>query len=227
MHSYLLPYFINYKDGVVKVLLGKKKLFNKKDGYIHNNPGQIVIIGGGSFRKTLIGKKLDALKEFKEETGHQLNIENITNVYEGRKYSISYYRVKNKKEYNKLCKLKSKEYYKEIDKIFWVPIKKAKFIFSDIKHNKPCGGNIHKCIKEYISYSDKWNICKMNEYKGLDLYLRHFTSFKIHSLVPLLKKKINKKNKLYKYVKNHLYNYINQRSYIDWFEKGIEKLENI
>ena len=170
------------------------------------------MIGGGSYAKNKTDKNKDAIREFDEETGHKVNENNIKHIYESKKYSVSFYKVNTITEYNKFKKLnvKKKSKFKELTKIYWVSFKEAKRLFSNVKRfNKPCNGSISFCINNYIKYLNKWDIYNMEEFREIKLLL------------------INYKNNRVKFIstiKKHLKKYIIKRSYIDWFDIGLNKL---
>ena len=233
MHCYLLPYF--EKRNSIEVLLGTKKCFSNKDGFIHNNPGQIVIIGGGGNGGSRDAKIYSALREFQEETGHRLNYSKVRHVMEpmGKKYSISFYKVDTKQEYMKLKQLNAEDKFKEIVKVQWFPIKNAAHIFSNYLNNQPCYGKMSQCIHDYISRLNVWKevreIQNMAEFGGFQKFLFKHHQFTKVSLPEIFGSVVNEQrnSRFYSQIYSYLEQYIQKRSYIDWFSSGINNLKQI
>jgi len=132
-HTYIIPYYRDNNE--VYVLIAEKKTFSRRDGFLHNNPGQYILIGGHLEKNMNIRGNM--VKEFREETGHDLNYNKVKVLDISNKYFFVGTYNCNLKEYNTfkdLDKNKEDKNYKELNKIFWVNINKVKDIL--IRHNR-------------------------------------------------------------------------------------------
>ncbi len=206
-HSYVLPYCKS--PGYTKVLLGRKKCFNEKDGFIHNNPGQFVICGGFTFGNNEEQMFQHTIGAFKKETGHLIDECRITHIFQENKYYILFYKIENIKEYFKLTYVSNKSQYTQITGLKWFDINKAINIFSDINNNKPCYGRIDEYINKYIKCVFKFKKLPVFEFRNF---------FRLH--------KTTKKNEQHR-ARLHINKYIMGRSHIDWYFKGISAFAEI
>jgi hypothetical protein len=172
-HCYIVPFYM--KKNMIKVLIGKKLTYNKKDGYIHNNPGQFVYIGGGCKKKDKDRLILTSLREFKEETGHSTNQYHNFNLKVFEDYSVLFYKV-DKRHYNLYKKINKIEYdqkYKEIQYIQWVDIEKVSNIFNPKLNNNIPFTSIDKyiqtCINRKIKIDSFIKRYKMTEYRYFEI----------------------------------------------------------
>lgn len=242
-HCYLLPYII--KQGKIFVLIGKKLCYSSKDGFIHNNAGQWVFIGGGC-NKTLRNDKLikSAIREFVEETGHYVNFDN-TYLKRYNDFSVTFYKVQTDKEYIKYSKLNPnrKDKWKELEKVKWVTLNKAiKLMKPKNELNQPCSNKLDNTVKKYIkdwilkeNKKDKKWILK-NELKffktSLEKNKKILSNKEYSDILDDIKK--NKKNsKYYDSLFKHIKKTFLKKSYTDWFykmakflKKNIEKIDN-
>ena len=207
--TYFLPFYFSQKE--TEVLLASKKTFNENDGYMHNNPGQIVIVGGGGK-----GEK-NAIREFNEETGNTVIPRNIVFNMTKKKFSVSYYHVKTAEEYDKLKKitLSKDALNKELDNLKWYSIKEAAYIFNREDANLPgsqAGKSIDALVKDYLTAIAGHNS------NGNDYTI--FRKFKGDVNI-FLKQSFDSNNPAY----NHVRRQIIKKSYVDWFAIAIQELE--
>ena len=225
-HTYCLPYYIDKKNEIF-VLMGLKKKYNSKQGYIHSNPGQLVFIGGHLKKNTSFPKNIQI--EFEEETGHILDPKRIfldRNNY--KKYYITSYYKCNSIEFDKFDKLINiNEKFKEMDSLCWISMNNVINIM--IKYNKNVIDNIPKFSLEYT-----------NEFKKRQWYL----SLEINELIWNIRNKYNLgkkiKNKIivqdyihsklknkffFKKVQKIIEKYIRKNSKYDWFEESLYKFK--
>jgi 8-oxo-dGTP pyrophosphatase MutT (NUDIX family) len=207
-HTYCIPYYFDKKKKETFVLLGLKKKFNYIQGYIHANPGQLVLIGGHLKKHVSFPKNVEI--EFEEETGHKLNSKKIFLDKENyTKYFITAYYKCSFKEFRKFDKLiNTNEKFKEIDKLVWISFDKVFNVM--IQHNKNVIYNIPKFSLEYTNEfkKRKWNL-----------------SLEINELIWKIRNKhnlgknINNKT----VVKNYIHNNLNNRSFFNQTNKIIKK----
>ena len=225
-HTYCLPYYIDKKNEIF-VLMGLKRKYNSKQGYIHSNPGQLVFIGGHLKKNTSFPKNIQI--EFEEETGHILDPKRIfldRNNY--KKYYITAYYKCNSIEFDKFDKLINiNEKFKEMDSLCWISMNNVINIM--IKYNKNVIDNIPKFSLEYT-----------NEFKKRQWYL----SLEINELIWNIRNKYNLgkkiKNKIivqdyihsklknkffFKKVQKIIEKYIRKNSKYDWFEESLYKFK--
>ena len=237
-HCYLLPYIIY--DKKIYVLIGKKLCYSSKDGFIHNNPGQFVFIGGGCNKSPRDDKIIkSAIREFVEETGNYVNINN-TYLKRYIDFSVTFYKVSTDKEYNIYSKLNpnKKDKWAEIKSMKWVTLKKAiKLMNPKNDLNQPCNNKLDIYIKRYIKDWRTNNWESKNELKFFKKYLeknKKILSVKEYNKILNDIRKNGKKSIYYE----KLFNYLNEKifqkkSYTDWYykmaiflKKNIDKIDN-
>lgn len=203
-HCYILPYITINNDTFV--LLGKKKFYGNSDGFIHNNPGQQVVIGGNC-KKNTQEKILKAMKrEFVEETGHYLKMEKIKPSFEND-YAVGYYPV-SEGEYKKFSKInfkKSDKKYVELTDVKWMKIGDA---LKAMSNNHP---NFN--TTEYLT---KWKTNNWSLRSELSGFKKNMKPSERDALLNNIKQDL-KKHRLYPELVNYLKRYIKKRSYVDWF----------
>lgn len=230
-HCYLIPYIL--KNDKICVLIGKKLCYSSKDGWIHNNPGQFVFIGGGCKNHKRDDKVIkSSIREFNEETGNYINPNNIF-LKRYNDFSVSFYRVSSQKEYNffKTLNVKAHERHKELLEIKWVPIDKSIFLMDNKnKKNLPCYNKLNQTVHKYIKdWSDKnWQLKK--ELRGFkhflekkwrtDLYYNQYINIKEEIRYNL------KRSENYTLLYDYLIKEFNKRSHTDWYLKSILYLQN-
>ena len=219
-HTYCLPYYINKNETFV--LMGIKKTYNKNQGYIHSNPGQLVLIGGNLKKNTSFAENVQI--EFKEETGHKLDMKKIYIDPNYNTYFVTAYYKCSSYEFKNFDKLINKEErFPEMNKLCWISLDKVIEIM--VNFNKNIVKNIDKLSLEYTNQfkNKKWNL-----------------SLEINELIWFIRKKEklnhNIKNKyiVENYIHNKLNNkdffnkvnmivfkYISKNSKYDWFEDSL------
>ena len=135
-HYYLLPYYKHNNQSLLSsysVLLAKKKCFNHLDGFIYQNPGQMVICGGRKLvnindKRNIIN---NCIEQFYKQTGHFIrNKSNITYILSNNSSNNQQYFVFYKVcTYNEYCSLK------RIKRPFYSPMNN-KFIHNTINNNQ-------------------------------------------------------------------------------------------
>lgn len=219
-HCYIVPYFIDEKNNI-QVLIGKKLAYSSKDGFIHNNPGQYVFIGGGcSKRKDKLIKS--TFREFNEETGHKLNNYKSLHLKVFKEYSVVYYKV-NKKYYNILKKINEKKVdkHKELKYVKWINLNYClKLMDEDFKKNLSFGlkskDDIHNYINDYIN--KKWVLTtELKKFKNyINKCMGSITNKQYNFILEDIKKN-NIKSQYYNLLYNHLKKFIKGKSYVDWY----------
>ena len=170
-HCYLIPYTI--RNNRIYVLIGRKLCYSSKDGFIHNNPGQLVFIGGHC-KKSKNDDKLikSSIIEFVEETGNYINKNNIA-LKRYNDFSVSFYRISSEREYNFFKNISSRahEKYKELKDLHWVNIDKSIEIMEPKnKKNLPCSNKLNSTIHQYIKDWSKNNWQLKVEMKNFKRY---------------------------------------------------------
>lgn len=236
-HCYLVPYI--KKNGKIFVLIGKKLCYSSKDGFVHNNAGQWVFLGGGCNRSKKDDKLIkSAIREFVEETGNYVN-KNNTYLKKYEEFSVTYYRVSTTKEYNiyKTLNPNKKDKWKEIKKLQWVDIDYAiKLMDPKIKNNEPCNNKFEQSVHQYIKdWSSKRWILKSelkNFKRFLEGRLRTRLSKKNYEYIREEIRKNLKRSKNYRLMFDHMIKVFKKRAYTDWFhtqaknlKKNIEKID--
>ena len=224
-HCYLIPYTIRNKK--IYVLIGRKLCYSHKDGFIHNNPGQLVFIGGHC-KKSQKDEKLiqSSIREFVEETGNYINKNNIA-LQRYNEFSVSFYRISGEREYHFFKNIGSRahEKYKELKDLHWVSIDKAIEIMEP-KNNKnlPCSSKLNSTVHQYIKDWSKNNWQLKVEMKNFKRYAEgklrtHLSPSQLHTLKEEIRKNLGK-SKHYKLLVNYLIKEFNKRSYTDWYAKS-------
>jgi len=230
-HCYLIPYSIS--NGTIYVLIGKKLCYSSKDGFIHNNPGQWVFIGGGC-KKSQNDEKIikSSIREFVEETGNYVNRSNmLLKRYE--EFAVSFYRVTSNREYQIFSKLNpnKEEKYKEIRQLKWVPINDAiKLMDPKSRMNGPCDNklelSIHKYIKDWST--NNWQLkAELKNFKRfLEGRLRtRLTPQQYRSGTEEIRQNL-KRSENYNLMFDHLMKEFNKRAYTDWYMKMAKYLKS-
>jgi len=245
-HIYLLPF--RMVDYDIKVLLGKKLCYSKKDGWIHNNPGQYVIIGGGcgvdkrTRRSIKVSDQLNILvesstREFIEETGNEVNDDKIyvQRFKDLGNFAISFYRVDTDTEYKKFTKITKFDTHVELSHTKWVSIDDALSLFEkNNKKNQHCSNqDLDEISSSYISdlYKNQWATNVNNDFaKQFNNFLRKLkmNSYNISDIEYIINdiKKYYTNSKYYKLYFDFLKYYIKKRSPIDWYYEGLLFLKN-
>ncbi len=226
---YVLPFFIA-PNNTVQVLIALKKVYSNKDGYIQNNPGQYVVVGGGGKGQTLDAKVADAFREFHEETGSKLDIKSVagTKDFPGKMTAVLY-RVQTEGEYNRLLRLNPNEKYKELELLQWVDLDRARWLFGNIKNNGPANGKKDEMIREYIPKlyvweKNPWNIQYRAEFKTLKYSLDNLPYKVSAGQVFQDLGRHGDNSQFYSVITRFLGKYIDKRSKIDWFEDATDAL---
>ena len=239
-HVYLLPFYMgdsNTKDYVIpEVLLAKKKIFNLKDGFIHNNPGQYVMCGGYSSRTNT---QNNCIQSFECETGHSIPLDtNFIKLVEKDMYVIYAYQVRSKEEYDSLSGIPQTHNAREkqIDYLRWFKIDHAKHLFKyGFKSNPPCDGKVKESAQEYLSHLHEYPCIPKYEFRAFQTHLRHHHNLRItkrtkKSILWNLKQYTRKgdctyqKESMFGRVLEYIQLYMFKRSKTDWFERGIKEL---
>lgn len=224
--------------GKICVLIGKKLCYSSKDGWIHNNPGQYVFIGGGCRNHKRDDKVIkSSIREFNEETGNYINPNNIF-LKRYNDFAVSFYRISGNEEYNffKTLNVKKHEKHKELVEIKWVPIGKAIFLMEPKNKeiypvtNSPCYGRLNQSVHKYIKdWSEKkWELKK--ELRGFKSFLEKTwrTELYYNQYINIREEiKYNlKRSENYILLYNYLINEFKKRSYTNWYSRSILYLNN-
>jgi len=245
-HIYLLPFRVVNND--IKVLLGKKLCYSTKDGWVHNNPGQYVIIGGGcgvdkrTRRNIQVSDQLSTLiesstREFVEETGNKVHEDRIfvQRFKQHGNYAISFYRVDSDQEYNKFTKV-SKEtgHFAELDHTKWFSINNALKLFEENnKINQPCNNkDLNTVAGEYIRdlYNKQWPVNVSNEFaSNFNKFLRkaRMNPYSINDIEYVINDILRNYNNssYYNLYFDFIKYYINKKASIDWYYHGLVFLQ--
>jgi len=236
-HCYLVPYI--KKNGKIFVLIGKKLCYSSKDGFVHNNAGQWVFIGGGCNRSKIDNKLIkSAIREFVEETGNYVNINN-TYLKKYNDFTVTFYRVSTTKEYNIYKKLNpnKKDKWKEIRNLKWVEIDYAiKLMDPKIKNNEPCDNKFEQSVHKYIRdwSSNGWVLkSELKNFKRfLEGRMRTRLSIKDYEYIREEIRRNLKRSENYGLMFDHMVKVFKKRAYTDWFytqakylKKNIEKID--
>lgn len=239
-HTYIIPYYkINNK---IFILVGTKKIFGNIDGFIHNNAGQRVLIGGHLDKNQM--KKKNIIKEFNEETGYKIDIEKLNIIIKTKYYTTFSYKC-SKKEFEKFKTLnlnneknKGHKKYIELTNLKWIDINNVE---NDIeKYNYNVIKNFNKYVNMYIKNLLK-NIKKDNNKWFPKTELKYFINsqrkrylyLKDKSPKEILKDtyiKLNDNNYMYKKniinkMKENLLETFKKRSFFDWFIESIKEFK--
>ena len=127
-YAYLTLFTKNNK-GEYEYLIGLKKFMNINDGYIGTNPYQYVIPGGNIME--IENDQTCAVREFEEETGHNLydlGSQNLIKIFSNKyaSFFIAFIPYQNKDSfiYSKDTIIES-GHYPEFEKFEWVKLPKA------------------------------------------------------------------------------------------------------
>jgi len=245
-HTYIIPYYKNNNE--IYVLIAEKKKYSRKDGFLHNNAGQYILIGGHLEKNMNVVENM--IKEFHEETGHNLNYNKVKLLDIDNKYFFVGTYNCNFNEYNTFKDLNEKQYkFRELNNIFWVNLNKVKNIL--INHNKNINSKIlsheyYDSLRKnllYMSDKNKYKYIYENDKIDLNKIKKWYPTKELNSLIKKYKKD-NKSNKeilnkfLYpriinndKKIKNEiiytLNKYITKNGQYDWFVEGLDSFINI
>ena len=229
-HCYLIPYTIRNKK--IYVLIGRKLCYSHKDGFIHNNPGQLVFIGGHCKKSPKDDKLISSsIREFVEETGHYIIKNNIA-LKRYNDFAVSFYRISGEREYNFFKNISSKahEKYKELKDLHWISINKAIEIMEpknkDIYpiKNSPCSNKLNSSVHQYIKDWSRNNWDSKVEMKNFKKYAEgklrtHLSPSQLYNLKEEIRKNL-RKSQYYNLLVNYLIKEFNKRSYTDWYAKS-------
>ena len=161
-HCYILPYYIG-ANKKIQVLLGKKHTVSKELGYIHNNPGQLVVVGGGcgnaANRHVKNKTRNAAMREFTEETGLDVNVDDITGGYKARNYDVFYLKIHKKTDYMFMNRRHPSfdTHFIELKSIKWYDFSEAKRLMSSNNNFTDFTvGDIKKFVKDWRT--NTWNM---------------------------------------------------------------------
>jgi len=218
-HTYIIPYYKHNNN--ILILLAQKKFYSSRDGFIHSNPYQYVLIGGHLEKNYNI--KDNIAKEFNEETGHKINMNKLKLLNVNNKnFDIGIYEC-NENEYNKFKNLKNmNSLYKELNYVFWIDFKNA---VNFMKNNNNI--NINIMTNEYLNifYSNldtnkTWFLTReilpvISYYKNNNMSNKEVLKKVIFPMMRNRNKKIS--NQLF----NSVSKYIKKNSYYDWFIESL------
>lgn len=230
-HCYIVPF--TYVNGGLEILIAKKLCYNKKDGWIHNNPGQYVFFGGHCRNTSEQDVYESSMKEFEEESGNQMKNKRNTILKRWDDFSSLFYEVESKEEYRRFSKLQSKSPWKEIDHVKWVGVKDAFRIMNPMEtryNNKICYGNVRNFVEEYM-YQFKESNMKLKEFyiEHLKRYVHKNTGKKINNkdyddmIKDIIQK--HKRSKHYKIVADFFFMFIRKKIKTDWFFDALVYLD--
>jgi 8-oxo-dGTP pyrophosphatase MutT (NUDIX family) len=228
-HCYIIPY--SETNNNIYVLIGRKKTYNRKDGYIQNNPGQFVFIGGGC-RSNLPDDRIinAAFRELREETGNVLRKTEDMKLVKKRKYSFVMYKIKNTEEYKHLSSINENadQKYVELREVRWVPLTKAIELMSNKTHkNDICDGKIDMCVKNYTNdwASKKWrvNMNKMKPYFEKEMRTRLQPKHFWNIIDDLYLKTQN--SEYYGILYRYWLKKFQDKGYTDWYLEMVETLK--
>lgn len=250
-HCYLLPYFISPKTKDIQVLLAKKKTISWELGYIHNNPGQYVIPGGGCGLTRNRNNRKDktknaSIREFSEETGMEVNAADITGSYKAKNFDVFFLRVNNKTKYNKINKKASffSHEFAELEKVQWVPYTEAKKLIGGranyTSYNK---NDIKKYVDSWDRYYNKWKLGP--QLRDFEDYINNYYNDIIRKtpkhklkeikdekydamreIIPTLIERGAKSPKFFlDLYTEFFYTVVDKKSHTDWYETMLSKLD--
>lgn len=232
-HSYLIPFF-NHSD-TIEVLLAKRKVFNSKDGFIHNNPGQIVLCGGyitAFYRKDLL--KEETIRKFAYDTGFQISsMAPLTELVFTDEYVIYAYEVESLKEYQRISQIRNNYYgKKQIDYLQWYDIHEAHLLFENsLQTNPPCNGRVRECAIKYLNSLHKFREIPYYEFRGLKKHFKrygvYFSRREVNEILNCLANYIQIRPYTFDKVLQYLELYMFKRSKVDWFAKGLMSLRRL
>lgn len=220
MSGYMFPYYKS--NNKTEVLLGVKKDFDR-DGWIPNNYNQYVLIGGKCRNHNHI------ITEFKEETGHYINHNNVENfiIYIDKyKVLVSLYEVKTLSEYKKLSLICS-IHDNELESIEWITLHNA---ITQI--NNPIDTSDNSLRDEFIDYLTKIDIKRLRK----DTSMKHRNKFypfsytyhnlTIDSRIYLIKHQLYS-GKVFESSLNIFKEICRDKSSNDWFKEILYKFSTI
>lgn len=226
-HCYLLPFTV--QDNLVSVFLIEKKTFSSKDGFVHNNPGQLTIVGGQN--KNNEDYSDAAIREFKEEIGISLDKNNVFDTLDKNKYNATFYKVDDPNDFINLIKSSSldSEEFIEVVSYQWFSLSDAFDIMdsSTYSNNLPNIDSIviDKYMNNLRDNKDSWKF--LNEGNEFKKYLTSI--FYNDYLFDTIMNDIREfgENSTYYYIfSSFLIFYFYKRSSIDWFENILEYIDN-
>lgn len=228
-HTYIIPY---YEDGnKIFILLAKKKFYSHKDGFIHSNANQLVLIGGHLDKKNKYDIVANIEKEFLEETGYKINKKKISLLQNNNKlYFVGVYKCNNN-EYNNFSEfnnLNKDNKYIELNDLIWVELSLAKTIMKTHNSNLNLNYMVNEYVSNFIINVEKYNKWySFNELKNIYKKYKNENISKKEIAKKIIFPKIVKRDKymidkIYKEVKK----YITKNSYYDWFIESIELFQN-
>ena len=231
-HTYIIPYYEN--NNKTFILLAKKKFFSHKDGFLHSNANQLVLIGGHLDKKNKNNIIGNIEKEFLEETGYKINRQKISLLETNNKtkcYFVGIYKCNNI-EYNNFSdfdNLNKDKKFVELNDLIWVNLENAKSIMKS--HNSSL--NIDYMAKEYV-YNYIKNIHENNPWYSLTelkkFYKKYYEINKNMTNKQIIRKyifpKIKKGDKnLIEKLNKTIKKYIEKNNYYDWFLESIDSFE--
>jgi len=230
-HCYLIPYSVI--NGKIYVLIGKKLCYSSKDGFLHNNPGQWVFIGGGCKQSTDDEKIIkSAIREFVEETGNYVNRNNMI-LKRYNDFAVSFYKVSSNKEYQIFGKLNPNkdEKYKEIRQLKWIPINDAiKLMDQKSKMNGPCDNKLEQSVHQYIKDWSRNNWQLKSEMKNFKRFLEgrlntRLSQQQYNSGTEEIRRNL-KRSENYNLLYDHFMKEFNKRAYTDWYMTMVKYLKS-
>ena len=227
-HTYIIPYCI-HANKKVEVLLARKKTFNRKDGFIHNNPGQLVFVGGYANPNTAL---LDTMRNFEKETGFKIkDLNNVHRIVKTPKYTIFAYRLDSPRPFDR----NTGYHRKQIQYLRWVDIDTARLLLSNgFELNPPCNGDVRNTAKDYLNSMYQFPKIPEYEFYGFQAHLAQYDIYitnqeKFHILECFMEKDEvidfiphSMFDKVLQYIELYMF----KRSKIDWFACGIQTLCN-
>lgn len=234
-HCYIIVFSID-GNNQVGVLGMRKKVFSSKDGFVHNNPGQIVFPGGKSEQNEDYNNA--ALREFEEELYTKLDKKNIVDSYEDNYFHFTYYEVRDEDfdnfDSNLQKNIKNAENnrfndkFVEINEYYWIELNEMKYVMNpNLIENPPdvLDNTLNAYISNVINNKD-WKL--NNEIKELEKYLNliHNNNPIIYDIMNDLKRN-NINSPYYQLFKSFLVYYFYKKSSIDWFNIGLNNFEKL
>jgi len=221
LHVYCLPYWVD-ENGSYEVLLGKKKVFSSVDGFILNNPGQYVIVGGKHEKEHQTFKNT-AVLEFAEETGIVINKDDLDKrVLRTKNFYVYFYQVKNKDKFSHINK-NSEEFdrrYQELQTLEWFYIEDAMTLMRN-EFNE----NIVIDNKQGIDTFNKFLDLVKTKKLRIGYIMRYLKKLNYNNVYILEDIHYHGANtKYYNEFKGLFFKILKEHSYTDWFQQGCEFL---
>lgn len=223
-NCYLLPYSTNDK-GDIFVFLITKKTFSSKDGWIHNNPGQITIVGGKNNQNERYSDA--AIREFREEIGLRLNQRNITGNFDKLKYNCTFYKVNNMEDFlDDVRNATPEDEHIEVVDYNWYNLDDALQIM-DTSHYLNNMPNInYENVNKYITNlkeNENWNF--ENEGKEFKKYLKTiFFNDKLYNTIMYDIRKNGIESSYYDLFYSFLVHLFFKKGLIDYFENILQHI---